>query len=95
LLPKRLIPVAGGQFSRIAADPHFFLARTLVLERILLDKLEYQIWTKRDNTGGEERENMNAFKVPIKLLQLFSFKSLVGFLLLVVPLLGLLVFAGL
>lgn len=38
---------------------------------------------------------MNAFKVPIKLLQLISFKSLVGFLLLVVPLLGLLVVAGL
>jgi|GEM_PF-4048771 len=38
---------------------------------------------------------MNAIKIPIKLLQLFSFKSLVGFLLLVVPLLGLLVFAGL
>jgi len=66
-----------------------------VLESVLLDKLEYHITTKRDNTYGVELENMNAFKVPIKLLQLFSFKSLVGFLLLVVPLLGLLVFAGL
>jgi len=66
-----------------------------VLERILLDKLEYQNRTKRDNTDGDERENMNAFKVPIKLLQLFSFKSLVGVLLLVVPLLGLLLVAGL
>lgn len=34
---------------------------------------------------------MSAFTAPIKLLQLVSFKSLVGFLLLVVPLLGLLV----
>ena len=75
--------------------PHFFLASTTVLERTLLDKLEYRIWIKIDNTDGEERENMNAIKIPIKLLQLFSFKSLVGFLLLVVPLLGLLVFAGL
>ena len=38
---------------------------------------------------------MNAFKLPIKLLQLFSFKSLVGVLLLVVPSLGLLLVAGL
>lgn len=38
---------------------------------------------------------MNVFRVPIKLLQLFSFKSLVGFLLLVVPMLGLLAVAGL
>ncbi|SNZ02419.1 hypothetical protein SAMN06269185_0017 [Natronoarchaeum philippinense] len=38
---------------------------------------------------------MNAFRLPMKLLQVLSFRSLVGFLLLVVPLLGLLVIAGL
>ena len=38
---------------------------------------------------------MGAFRASIKLLQWVSFKSLVGFLLLVVPMLGLLVYAGL
>ena len=50
---------------------------------------------ERDNNYEYVVENMNAFRASIKLLQLLSFRSLVGFLLLLAPMLGLLLYAGL